>query len=848
MEERGQNMLRTTTKNKLNSIWELLLKLHQKGIMEQPEILPEVLEECQQTALAVGQRLEKEIPERSDIVEKLEQYCEQLYLISQQPEQKEMIAARLDAWIAEIKNQIEQIPTVIQAVFMPYKAEMWDSLESVWMAFDKDERCEALVMPLPYSKFEAAENRWNPCYEGERFPEYVPITDYQNYHLDEEYPEFIFIHNAYDEYNRVTRIDPEYFSIELKKYTKNLVYIPYYLTGGMVSEAHKILSAYRYVDYIVVQSELFKSGFKGTVFYDKVLALGSPKLDRVIRLCQEEKQMPEAWKEVIGERKCVMLNTSLSYFLRFGKYYLRRIRLCFEWLKENPIVGVIWRPHPLLESTIRSMHPELLTMYQELVEYFLESGIGVLDQTPDIEKTIALVDGYIGDNMTSVTNLFGAAGKPMFILNAVVTRPYTREEQRRVTIADVVELDGKLWMTPWLYNGLLCVGEDWNQVELVHRFEEQPKWQRVYSYMLERDKTLYFNPVVSNHPILYRIDEEKEIDMTWNENGNSRWWMGIYQYESSIFGVSGHVNDVGIYEYNQSNKEWLVYNKCMKEFLRDRPQDSVEPLIAYTISDGENLWITAGYSNRILKFNMRTKGYVFYRIGAENNGYVGICIDRDLLYLGEPHGNGKLLAVNLLQDTVAEYDLPKHDTFRNLSNVERAFGNIYNMGKYLVLMPGLSYRMWRFEKATGEWLSLAEEFWEQAAQPTDNHLPQSVGVYSLCKAMNHTTIWVQRLYDDAVLILNIETGEYEVKYMHLSEKSYELLTKGQDGFEKVNIAAPFVQMESRYFQFGDFIQKIVSEELEEAKERQKKELITLAANMDGVCGEKIHEHFMRSCI
>lgn len=37
--------------------------------------------------------------------------------------------------------------------------------------------------------------------------------------------------------------------------------------------------------------------------------------------------------------------------------------------------------------------------------------------TPDIESTIALCDAYIGDSGTSVTSLFGVAGKPLFIFN-----------------------------------------------------------------------------------------------------------------------------------------------------------------------------------------------------------------------------------------------------------------------------------------------------------------------------------------------------------------------------------------------------------------------------------------------
>ena len=48
---------------------------------------------------------------------------------------------------------------------------------------------------------------------------------------------------------------------------------------------------------------------------------------------------------------------------------------------------------------------------------FIEEDIGILDLTPAIENTIALSDVYIGDSGTSVTSLFGVAGKPLFIFN-----------------------------------------------------------------------------------------------------------------------------------------------------------------------------------------------------------------------------------------------------------------------------------------------------------------------------------------------------------------------------------------------------------------------------------------------
>ena len=50
-----------------------------------------------------------------------------------------------------IKNSVKnEIKVQIEAVFLPYKASMWDSLESIWQAADEDPDCDAYVIPIPY--------------------------------------------------------------------------------------------------------------------------------------------------------------------------------------------------------------------------------------------------------------------------------------------------------------------------------------------------------------------------------------------------------------------------------------------------------------------------------------------------------------------------------------------------------------------------------------------------------------------------------------------------------------------------------------------------------------------------
>ena len=70
--------------------------------------------------------------------------------------------------------------------FLPYKASMWDSLESVWKAAAEDkEHCIAYVMPIPYADLtpEHTAAEWH-C-ERELFPKDVPTVDWEKFNLED---------------------------------------------------------------------------------------------------------------------------------------------------------------------------------------------------------------------------------------------------------------------------------------------------------------------------------------------------------------------------------------------------------------------------------------------------------------------------------------------------------------------------------------------------------------------------------------------------------------------------------------------------------------------------------------
>ena len=333
-----------------------------------------------------------------------------------------------------------------EIVFLPYKSEMWDSMESVWQAADEDkDHAIAYVVPIPYfdRNPDGSVKEWH-CDAG-KFPHYVPIRDYRSIDLEEMHPDVIVIHSPYDDTNIVTAVHPDYYSRNLKSYTDKLVYIPYFVHctnvdphDGVVlgSIAHLVLTpGVLNADLTIVQSENMRRAYieilsqlsehKDRAYWEsRVLGLGSPKIDRIINICKKPPPPPQTWKKKIEGKRIFFYNTSLQTMLRDPNAFLHKLRYVFNCFRGRNDVCLIWRPHPLLESTFESMEKEYVEEYSRIVKEFRQSGIGIYDDSPDIGKTIALSDIYIGDAASSVTVLFGVTGKPIFIFdNRIIRQP-----------------------------------------------------------------------------------------------------------------------------------------------------------------------------------------------------------------------------------------------------------------------------------------------------------------------------------------------------------------------------------------------------------------------------------------
>ncbi|MDE6846957.1 MAG: CDP-glycerol glycerophosphotransferase family protein [Lachnospiraceae bacterium] len=431
-------------------------QIKEKLPQKEYQLILDTLADCQEIAIRMGEGIEQTEGTDKEIeaVRFLEQYCEALYEVSLQLEEisAENLYETLEEALRFVEEAVIRMPVRKEIVFLPYKASMWDSLESVYLAAAQDENCDAYVVPIPYYDINADGSLGKMHYEGNEYPDNIPITHYEEYHLEERRPDTIYIHNPYDDRNYVTCVPERYFSSRLVNYTEQLVYIPYFVLDEIKPDEQEkidkmkhfcILPGTIYAHKVIVQSEDMRqiyinefmrnakwlAGYMGHFdrrqLEEKILALGSPKLDKVRNTDKKTLKIPEEWLQVIRKsdgtwKKIILYNTSINAFLEKDEQMLEKIKSVFGKFRESQKDAVLlWRPHPLISSTLQSLRPQIYPEYVRLVEEYRQEGFGIYDDSADVDRAIILSDAYYGDH-SSVVQLYQDTGKPVMIQDVEV--------------------------------------------------------------------------------------------------------------------------------------------------------------------------------------------------------------------------------------------------------------------------------------------------------------------------------------------------------------------------------------------------------------------------------------------
>ena len=405
---------------------------------------------CQEKAIAVGSVIENFEGDGHKTVGYLEEYCELLFDIhskvsSGEANEKKISADLKKAFDKIIKSASEDIKVKKEAVFLPYKASMWDSLESIWKRYDADPEWDAYVIPIPYFERNPEGEFVKRIYEGADFPKYVPIVSYKEYDFEKRHPDEIYIINPYDGLGFVTSVDPFFYTTNIKQFTDCLIYVPYFVL--MEPDFNNPASIEAIAQFVtlpgvlnshktILQSEAMKKAYlevlvkkfgesSRDIWNKRLFGTGSPKIEKIMNAKLSDFEIPKEWQKKIdkkdgSKRKIVLYNTTLGAFLDAPDRMIEKMERVFETFKEQTDdIVLLWRPHPLLRSTISSMHPELLKDFDELVSKYKKEDFGIYDDTAEMDRALILSDAYYGD-MSSLTVLYQKLNKPIMIQNVGV--------------------------------------------------------------------------------------------------------------------------------------------------------------------------------------------------------------------------------------------------------------------------------------------------------------------------------------------------------------------------------------------------------------------------------------------
>lgn len=292
---------------------------------------------------------------------------------------------------------INDVKTEIEIVFMPYKASMWDSLDSIYREAESDPDCTCKVVPIPYYEKDARGQITRFCYEGNQLPKDIQTIPFELYELEKNQPDIIYIHNPYDQYNTLTMVNPRFFSDNLSKYTDMLVYVPYFIAGSSETSVMSILPAYKQVTKIIVQSDDQKNTFVVNGLEDnKVLNLGSPKIDAMHRAIKTRSEVPLYWSHIINGKKVFLFNTGIADLLSTSTWF-EQIEQIINFFIAHEQYALIWRPHPLTEITIQTMRPNILEEYTQLQDKLKRATNIIVDNSNDIYQAVSVSDALISD-------------------------------------------------------------------------------------------------------------------------------------------------------------------------------------------------------------------------------------------------------------------------------------------------------------------------------------------------------------------------------------------------------------------------------------------------------------------
>ncbi|WP_027216543.1 hypothetical protein [Butyrivibrio fibrisolvens] len=322
-----------------------------------------------------------------------------------------------------------------KVVFLPCHPNMWEGFETLWDKEISSPNTIVKVIPIPTYDVDRNGTVIRTEYITTGYPDNVEICSVNDYNLEKERPDTIYIQNVQDGDDPVFAVHPHYHTGNLIKFTDDLEYIPYDCLREIDPEYSFLKRVYSKIltpsgihnaNRIIVHSENAKQVYVNLLagsdiskreYWEQIVTCeGYPRNEILKKYTKETLSYPINWNRhlfnAFGVRKeTVLFATSIFDVLEFNRSHIIETKKIMEdYLKKKDNTALIWRPHKYLPEAIMKLRPELFDDFRALLEFYITNDIGIFDETPTPTPAIILSDSYIGDEC-SVKELFKSTGK-----------------------------------------------------------------------------------------------------------------------------------------------------------------------------------------------------------------------------------------------------------------------------------------------------------------------------------------------------------------------------------------------------------------------------------------------------
>ena len=844
----------------------------------------QLMEVCQDGALKISKLIENLEGEGTKTVVMLVEYHENLYNFGKNLETIDAsFVKRLQDQLLKIENNIksELKPNRIEVAFFPYKASMWDALESIWLAAKEDPNCDAYVVPIPYFDRMPNGNFGQMHYEGSQYPDNIPIVDWRTYDLEQHRPDVIFIHNPYDDRNYVTSVHPDYYSSRLKDFTELLCYVPYFVSYGKVAEHFVLCPGVLNADRVFLQSENVRNTYIQVVkdfekknhcpgrfgdIEEKFVSLGSPKFDRVLNAKRKDCSLPEQWEKLIEGKKVFFYNTSIGAFLQGREQYLKKLRFVLETFRSRKDVVLWWRPHPLIETTCQSMIPHLLTEYKKLVADFRQDDWGIYDDSSDLHRALTTSDALIGD-FSSIMSMYNVTGKPAMLLDAELVDRIDNEEREEFLHSDIINFvatpggDAE-WGFSVSCNALYKISIENATADYISSVPFEKNIAGLYRAPIEVGDKLFLVPSSAHSFAFYNVSTGE-----WTKTSVPEYCVPDADRNGqfgSVFRNMLHCGDyililpgdMGIFaKYDIESGEITCYSEWFKHF-KPYIKNISQGIFAGMCGIDGKLFLSSPQCNIVTELEPNHMTFKYHKVGAVDNQYCGITYIGDTFWLIKHSESGQ----EPWKDGLVKWDSGSGESveYNNLPIVQeeqykgRGIASFIPFGTSLYLFPYQSKNIIKYD-------TISNESEIVNLNPEYNYFDRKSELYKWAKniafpwvtlnkvfpypwektVFNRNTIVAQMPYDYSLMKLDILSGEYTLQKWEVNGAAEKLARK--------EVPLDKDLRDTVLYGLDNFLNDIVSGDLPAVDSERLQYHRGLETNADGTSGIKIYTN-IRECV